>query len=312
VNDTPPIILLMGPTAAGKTDIAVALAEFYPIEIISVDSALVYREMDIGTAKPSPDILQKVPHHLIDIRDPADAYSAAQFCEDVLQLIPEIFARGHLPLLVGGTMMYYRALTQGLSKLPGANPEIRAELDAAAQQLGWGAMHQQLAEIDPITAARLHPNDTQRIQRALEIYKVTGKTLSENLAHGNAVFPYHYHAFALAPHERVILHQRIALRFQYMLQHGFLEEVQHLMQRGDLNIDMPSMRAVGYRQVWEGLISGENLQQMAEKGIAATRQLAKRQLTWLRHWPELSWFDSTSSSCISDVRAALAQKWPTC
>ena len=306
-----PVILLMGPTAAGKTDIAVAMAQFFPIEIISVDSALVYRGMDIGTAKPNPEILQQVKHHLIDILDPAEAYSAAQFCLDVHRLIPEIIARGHLPLLVGGTMMYYRALTQGLTHLPSANAEIRAQLDAQAQHLGWQALHTQLAEIDPITAARLHPNDAQRIQRALEIYLITGKSLSEHLAQGNANFPYDYQAIALAPPERAVLHQRIAQRFHYMLQNGFIEEVQQLMQRGDLNINMPSMRAVGYRQVWEGLISAENLTEIAEKGIAATRQLAKRQLTWLRHWPNLTWFDSTSSSCVDNVRDALAEKWST-
>ncbi|MFI4954631.1 MAG: tRNA (adenosine(37)-N6)-dimethylallyltransferase MiaA [Gammaproteobacteria bacterium] len=308
---TLPIIFLMGPTATGKTDVAVALAEFFPIEIISVDSALVYKGMDIGTAKPSLEIRHQVPHHLIDIRDPSDAYSAAHFCKDVHQLIPEIFARGHLPLLVGGTMMYYRALTQGLSELPCARPDIRAELDAQAQQLGWQALHQRLGEIDPTTAARLHPNDAQRIQRALEIYLITGKSLSENFAQGNSLFPYSYQAYALAPPERAVLHERIAQRFYYMLQHGFIEEVQGLMQRTDLDINMPAMRAVGYRQVWTGLIAGEKTAEIAEKGIAATRQLAKRQLTWLRSWPDLIWFDSTTSACLSAVHNAIAAKWPT-
>lgn len=306
----PPVILLMGPTATGKTDIAVALAEYFPIEIISVDSALVYKGMDIGTAKPNIQIRQQVRHHLIDIRDPAEAYSAAQFCQDVHQLIPEIFARGHLPLLVGGTMMYYRALIQGLAELPCARPEIRAELDVQAAQLGWPALHQRLAEIDPPTAMRLHPHDAQRIQRALEIYLITGKPLSENLAQGNSLFPYAYQSYALAPPDRAILHARIAARFQAMLTQGFIEEVRSLMQRSDLTVDMPAMRAVGYRQVWNGLINGEKTAEIAEKGIAATRQLAKRQLTWLRTWPELRWFDSTSSTCIQAIRHALAEKWP--
>jgi tRNA dimethylallyltransferase len=304
-----PIILLMGPTAVGKTDLAVALSEFFPIEIISVDSALVYQGMDIGTAKPNKELRKQVPHHLIDICDPADSYSAAQFCDDVLRLIPEIIARGRLPLLVGGTMMYYQALIRGLSPLPSANANIRAQLDEDAKLHGWSELHARLEKIDPITAARLHPNDAQRIQRALEIYLITEKTLSEWLAQGNAVFPYEYHALAIAPPERDVLHQRIANRFRTMMKMGLIEEVQQLMQRKDLNLNKPALRAVGYRQVWMGLEENWSLDEINERGIIATRQLAKRQLTWLRSWPDLRWFDSTADNCLGNLQRALAQLW---
>lgn len=303
----PTIILLMGPTAVGKTDVAIALAQYFPLEIISVDSALVYRGMDIGTAKPSKALRAEVPHHLIDICDPAENYSAAQFCNDVYRLIPEILARGHMPLLVGGTMMYYHALIRGLSPLPGADPLIRAQLTEDAQHHGWPALHARLAAIDPITAARLHPNDAQRIQRALEIYFITQKPLSAWLAEGNAIFPYAYRALALAPPDREVLHQRIAARFSAMLNQGLLEEVEQLRQRPDLNINKPALRAVGYRQVWQGLDAGWPLAEIRERGIIATRQLAKRQLTWLRSWPSLTWFDSMSANCLQEIRDTIHQ-----
>jgi len=305
MSSQPTIPLLMGPTASGKSALAEALAENFPIEIISVDSALVYRGMDIGTAKPSKATLARIPHHLIDIRDPAESYSAAEFCADVNRLIPEILQRGHYPLLVGGTMMYFKALTQGLSALPKAHPVIRAQLIADAETFGWPAMHQRLAQIDPITAARLHPNDTQRIQRALEIYEITGKPMSEFLQAGNAAVHYPYKAFAIAPTDRKILHERIAQRFTWMLEHGFIEEVKQLMQRSDLNIHKPALRAVGYRQVWEGLENHLPLEEIKQRGIATTRQLAKRQLTWLRQWPDLQWFDSTSTTCLQELKMEL-------
>jgi tRNA dimethylallyltransferase len=307
----PIIPLLMGPTASGKSDLAVALAEFFPIEIISVDSALVYRGMDIGTAKPSRAMREQVPHHLIDIRDPAEVYSAAEFCADVQALIPAIIQRGNYPLLVGGTMMYFKALTQGLSSLPKADPEIRAQLSYEAETLGWEALHQRLAEIDSVTAARLHPNDAQRIQRALEIYLITGVPMSVKLQEKNPVFPYAYKSLAIAPADRKILHERIALRFDHMLQHGFIEEVKTLMQRGDLNLDKPALRAVGYRQVWEGLQNHSSLEEIKLRGIAATRQLAKRQLTWLRQWPLIQRYDSTSPDCFTQIKHSIAEIWPS-
>ncbi len=304
-----PIVFLMGPTASGKTDAALSIAQDFPIEIISVDSALVYRGMDIGTAKPSLEIRSHVPHHLIDIRDPADSYSVAEFCKDTKKLIPEILARGNYPLLVGGTMMYFKSLVGGLSKMPSASPDIRAELDKQAKQKGWEAMHQQLAEVDPETAARLHPNDTQRIQRALEIFLSTGKTSTELRKENKTVFPFEYQSLAVSPAERSVLHQRIAQRFDYMLHHGLIEEVKGLMDRGDLHMNMPSMRAVGYRQVWEGLVENRSVDEIRERGIAATRQLAKRQLTWLRHWPDLQLFDSTSPDVIIKLKQTIAQYW---
>jgi tRNA dimethylallyltransferase len=307
-NNTLPVILLMGPTASGKTDMAVNLASYFPIEIISVDSALVYREMNIGTAKPSETLRAQVPHHLIDIRDPAESYSAAQFCEDAYRLIPEIQQRGHIPLLVGGTMMYYRALINGLSELPAADPLVRTQLNAEAERVGWTDLHARLMQIDPVTAERVHPHDTQRIQRALEIYMTTGKTLSQSFSEGNKIFPYDFHAYALAPFDRSLLHERIRQRFIQMLHQGFIEEVRYLMARGDLHLNMPSMRAVGYRQVWEGLCENSSLEDIAEKGIAATRQLAKRQLTWLRSWPDITWFDSASESAFTGLRIAIGDK----
>jgi len=295
-------ICLAGPTASGKTACALAIAREHPCEIISVDSALVYRGMDIGTAKPSAAELAAVPHHLIDIRDPLQAYSAAEFVRDATQLIHGITARGKLPLLVGGTMLYFKALFDGLDDMPAANPAIRAELEAQAAAQGWPALHAELARIDPVTAARLAPMDSQRIQRALEVYRISGLPLSHFHASQGATKSGAAHAdstrasglISLEPLERSWLHARIAQRFDTMLEQGFIDEVRRLRARGDLNPDLPSMRCVGYRQVWEALDAFEAsgaqgtlpLAELRERGIIATRQLAKRQVTWLRSMPQ--------------------------
>jgi tRNA dimethylallyltransferase len=278
--DGPPLVALVGPTASGKSALALALAERWPLEIVSVDSALVYRDMDIGTAKPSAAERARVPHHLIDILDPAQAYSAAQFATDVARLLPQIRARGRIPLLVGGTMLYIRALQQGLDPLPPADAAVRAELDARARSLGWPAMHAELARVDPATAARLAPNDAQRVQRALEVWHLTGRPLSS--LHGQQPGALqHLRLFGLVPRSRAWLHERIARRFDAMVAAGFFDEVKRLRARGDLSLQLPSMRCVGYRQAWEALDCGD-AQSWQERAIAATRQLAKRQLTWLR------------------------------
>jgi tRNA dimethylallyltransferase len=285
-----PIVCLLGPTASGKTAAALALAARRPLEIISVDSALVYREMDIGTAKPTMEERERAPHHLIDIVDPADAYSAAQFRTDTLRLVREITARGRVPLLVGGTMLYYKALTQGLNDLPGADAEVRATLDAQALRDGWPALHARLAEVDPITAGRLAPNDSQRIQRALEVFMSTGQPMSELLAAPARVddlaLPWRFVPVALEPSDRSVLHARIADRFDAMLAAGFIDEVERLRARGDLHPRLPSMRCVGYRQAWEYLDGVGDFAAMRDKGVFATRQLCKRQLTWLRGMTE--------------------------
>ncbi len=291
-------IALVGPTASGKTAAALAVAQQWPIEIISLDSALVYRGMDIGTAKPTAQELAQTPHHLIDIRDPLHAYSAAEFAREATVLMADIRARGKLPLLVGGTMLYLKALRDGIDDLPTAQPELRAEIEQQAHALGWPAMHAELAKVDAITAARLPPNDAQRISRALEVWRVSGKALSQWFAEGEdtrAAQPaLHMPLLSLEPVNRAWLHGRIAQRFDTMLAGGFLAEVQALRARGDLHIDLPSMRCVGYRQAWELLDRAEAtgspvesiLPQLHELGVAATRQLAKRQLTWLRGMDE--------------------------
>ena len=297
-----PCIAIAGPTASGKTNAALALAGVLAqrgqaCEIISVDSALVYRHMDIGTAKPTPQELAAVPHHLIDIIDPLQSYSAAEFVQDTQRLVGEIRARGAIPLLVGGTMLYFKALFDGIDAMPAADPEVRAKLDAQAAEIGWPAMHAQLAKVDPETAARLAPADSQRIQRALEVWHVSGQPLSSfhqkkhRAADANSAF--HCTLFSLEPENRAWLHERIAQRFDAMLQAGFIDEVKALRARGDLHLDLSSMRCVGYRQVWEELdwqaqkgAPSINLQLVREKGIAATRQLAKRQITWLRSMPQ--------------------------
>jgi tRNA dimethylallyltransferase len=287
----PMAVAIMGPTASGKTASALAIAREYPVEIISVDSALVYREMDIGTAKPSAEELASVPHHLIDIIDPLESYSVMQFREDAIRLVAEIQARGRLPLLVGGTMMYFKGLVDGLDDLPTADAEVRARIDEEAARIGWPGMHAKLAALDPVTAARLAPNDAQRINRALEIIELSGKPMSELLAKREKTeLPFELVSFALEPSDRAVLHERIALRFDQMLGNsddtGIVAEVARLRARGDLSLNLPSMRCVGYRQSWEYLDGVYDRKQLREIGIVATRQLAKRQLTWLRSMPE--------------------------
>ena len=279
----PPAIFLMGPTASGKTQVAVELAQRLPLEIISVDSALVYRHMDIGTAKPDAATLMRAPHHLINIIDPTDAYSAAAFCRDALQLMKEITQRGHIPLLVGGTMLYFRALRQGLSELPQADSLVRRELNERGAQLGWPAMHAELALLDPASAARLNPNDSQRIQRALEIQRLTGQPMSSLIGHmRHTPLPYSLTSLALIPSDRGQLHARIATRFSAMIELGLVNELHTLQNKFPLHRDLPAMRCVGYRQAWQFLSGEINHDQLLDQGIAATRQLAKRQLTWLR------------------------------
>ncbi|MFZ6751518.1 tRNA (adenosine(37)-N6)-dimethylallyltransferase MiaA [Undibacterium sp. Ren11W] len=301
INNTK-ILAIMGPTASGKTAAALAIAKHTPSEIISVDSALVYREMNIGTAKPSATELASVPHHLIDIISPAESYSVAHFLHDTKRLVTEIQQRGNLPILVGGTMMYFNALIKGLDDLPVANPAIRAELDAEALRTGVPALHARLEKIDPITAARLKPNDSQRIQRALEIYAITGQSMSALLAlQTKAATPFQMLALSLEPSDRSVLHQRISDRFDLMLEQGLLDEVRQLRLRGDLHPDLPSMRCVGYRQAWDHLDGLYDRQQMRELGIIATRQLVKRQLTWLRSMPERIIIDCLAANPSVDI-----------
>ncbi len=301
---SPTVICLMGPTAAGKTDLALHLAEHLPCELISVDSALVYRGMDIGTAKPDAATLARYPHHLVDILDPVEAYSAARFRVDAQALITDILDRGRIPLLVGGTMLYFKALAGGLAQMPSADPQVRQRIEAMAAAAGWEAVHGELAKVDPQAAQRIHPNDPQRIQRAYEVFLLTGVPLSEwhrrqalenaeSSATGRPNMSYTTRYVAVAPRERHILHERIALRFQQMMEQGFLAEVEALHARGDLDVSMPSIRAVGYRQAWDYLEGRLSLEEMVERGVIATRQLAKRQFTWLRGWhEEIEWFDS--------------------
>jgi len=299
----PPAIFLMGPTAAGKTDLAIELTKVLPCELISVDSALVYRGMDIGTAKPSKELLAEFPHRLIDIIDPVQSYSAAEFRADALAAMADITARGNIPLLVGGTMLYFKALQEGLADMPPADAGIRAQLEAEAAALGWQDLHDQLAEVDPVSAARIHPNDPQRLIRALEVYRVSGLSMTAHreqqtaqstdaAASGRHQLPYTVANLAIAPADRHVLHDRIAQRFVHMLEQGFVDEVLALRARGDLHAGLSSMRAVGYRQVWDHLDGKLTWDQMQERGVIATRQLAKRQFTWLRSWADLQWLDS--------------------
>ena len=286
-------IFLLGPTASGKTAVALELARHFPVEIVSVDSAQVYRGMDVGTAKPDAAARARVAHHLIDIIEPTAAYSAGRFRDDASRLVGEIHARGHVPILAGGTMLYFRSLTQGLADLPPADPAVRARIEDEAARHGWPAMHAQLAAIDPATAARLEPNDAQRIQRALEVWRVTGEPLSALHARAAPSDPMPFEALqvALEPSDRGVLHDRIAERFKAMLAAGLLAEVEGLRRGYALAADLPSMRAVGYRQAWETLEGLEPESTLADRGIAATRQLAKRQLTWLRAMDEVERFD---------------------
>ena len=309
-----PVLAIAGPTASGKTALALAYAQQcrargQAVEIISVDSALVYRGMDIGTAKPSAAERAAVQHHLIDILDPAQSYSAALFVQDALRLVAEIRARGAVPLLVGGTMLYYKALLEGLADMPSADEGVRREIEAQAAVLGWAAVHAELERVDPQSAARIHPNDPQRLTRALEVWRVSGLSMSEHRLRqqqnagletpGGGQFPYTVAQLAIAPLERQVLHERIARRFQLMLEQGFIEEVETLRRRGDLHAALPSIRAVGYRQAWDYLDGRLTHDEMVERGIIATRQLAKRQFTWLRGWSDVHWLDSLAGDNLS-------------
>lgn len=296
-----PPILIMGPTASGKTGLSLALAERFPCEIISVDSAQVYRRMDIGTAKPDAATLARVPHHLVDILDPLEAYSAARFARDALRLIDEIRGRGCVPLLVGGTMLYFRALTRGLSDLPSADPQLRQTLEADAGRIGWPAMHARLAQMDPQTAARLHPNDQQRIQRALEVVMLSGMPMAEHFATRSAVLVPPYLSLLMQLPSRAELHQRIEQRFQQMMEAGFLDEVRRLRDRGDLHLELPALRSVGYRQLWLHLDGQYDEATAVARGVAATRQFAKRQLTWLRNETDATVLDSAAPDLIEQV-----------
>lgn len=288
----PDAIFLMGPTASGKTALAIELRKHLPVEIISVDSALIYRGMDIGTAKPTAEELSQAPHRLIDILDPSLPYSAADFRRDALKVMGEITAQGKIPLLVGGTMLYFKALLEGLSPLPSADANVRAQIEQIAQEHGWNEIHRRLAEVDPVAAARIHPNDPQRLSRALEVYLISGQTLTEMTQTAGEELPYNVFQFAIAPQDRKILHERIEQRFHLMIDAGFEEEVRALYLRGDLHVDLPSIRCVGYRQMWSYLDGEISHDEMVYRGICATRQLAKRQITWLRSWENVHWLDS--------------------
>ncbi|MBQ2647173.1 MAG: tRNA (adenosine(37)-N6)-dimethylallyltransferase MiaA [Achromobacter sp.] len=309
VSAPPLVICLAGPTAAGKSASTLALAERWPLEIVNVDSATIYRGMDIGTAKPSPAEQAQVPQHLLDIRDPAQSYSAAEFRADALRLIDAIRARGRIPLLAGGTMMYYKALRDGLDDLPQADPALRAELEARAARDGWPALHAELARLDPVTAARLAPNDSQRIQRALEICRLSGQPMSALLGRQRAAAAgddHRYLTISLEPSARAALHARIEQRFDAMLASGLLEEVRGLHARADLHPGLPSVRCVGYRQMWAHLDGEISLEEAREQGIAATRQLAKRQITWLRAQPERVIVDCLAADAVARTIDAVA------
>ena len=292
----PTAYVLLGPTASGKSRLAMELAAKHALEIVSVDSAQVYRGMDIGTAKPTPAERQAVPHHLIDLMEPTENYSAGRFRDDAIRTVGEIHARGKIPLLVGGSMLYYRGLSQGLDDLPAADPAIRAKIDREAAAKGWPALHAELAKADPATAARLKPGDAQRVQRALEVYRSTGKPISAFQVRSGNELPFELQSFALVPDDRAELHRRIAERFDAMLEAGLVEELRALRKRFDLNAQLPSMRAVGYRQAWRFLAGEISENELRETGIAATRQLAKRQLTWLRGLPGLQQSDQLAGA----------------
>ena len=305
----PPVICLMGPTASGKTELAVSLVEQFPLDVVSVDSALVYRGMNIGTAKPGLDVLARAPHRLIDIRDPEDAYSAGTFVRDARVQIGEIHAAGRIPLLVGGTMLYFRALIQGIADLPKADNVVREEIEAQAQRVGWSAMHEKLAIVDPQAAARINPHDRQRIQRALEVFRISGRPLSAwQAAQSQSLPEFEFIKVALVPGSRAELHRRINQRFLDMLQLDFVSEVAALRQRPGLSAGSTSMRSVGYRQIWAHLDGRDDLEEATAKGQAATRQLAKRQLTWLRSESGLIVADPLEAGVKSVISAILAEK----
>lgn len=302
----PPAICLLGPTASGKTAVVFELADRLPVEIVSVDSAQVFRDMDIGTAKPDRPTLERFPHHLVDLVTPEESYSAARFRADALRVMGEIAARGKIPLLAGGTMLYFKALREGLSDLPQADPELRLRIDAEAQRRGWPALHAELAALDPEAAARLQPTDAQRIQRAIEVVRLTGAPLAESLARKpDVALPFRLVQLALLPSDRAVLHERIARRFDAMLAAGLIEEVKALRTKYRLHAGLPSMRCVGYRQAWDYLEGGRDRAVLREKGFAATRQLAKRQLTWLRSWPEAETFDCLADDLVDQVSRAV-------
>lgn len=301
-----PVIFLMGPTAAGKTDLAIQLCQTLNTEVISVDSALVYRDMDIGTAKPSADELAQAPHHLIDMLDPSEVYSTANFCTDALNKIEALHAQGKIPLLVGGTMMYFKSLLEGISPLPEADVEIRKHLEIEANEKGWPALHEELTSVDPVAASRISENDSQRINRALEVYRITGKPMSELQNVKTGALPYKVLQFAIAPEDRSVLHQRIEQRFKIMLDQGFEKEVKALYNREDLNVKLPSIRCVGYRQMWDYLEGDIDYDEMVFRGIVATRQLAKRQLTWLRGWENVTWLESGAEENLHRVISSLS------
>jgi len=303
INSALPVIAIMGPTASGKTGLALDIAAQVDSEVISVDSALVYKGMDIGTAKPTQEEQAGVVHHLIDIIDPADSYSVSQFVNDTNGLIGDILARGKVPILAGGTMMYFNALINGISPLPKSDEKIRDEITQQAQRLGWSKLHDELRGVDPISGERIHPNDPQRITRALEVYRSTGKTLTHWQQQEGEKCPYNIAQFAIAPADRAVLHERIATRFDLMLEQGFENEVVKLYERSDLHEDLPSIRSVGYRQMWQYLDGQLSYAEMRERGIIATRQLAKRQLTWLRGWEQVTWLDTFANDNLTKITA---------
>jgi len=303
INSALPVIAIMGPTASGKTGLALDIAAKVESEVISVDSALVYKGMDIGTAKPTQEEQAGVVHHLIDIIDPAQSYSVSQFVNDTNALIGDILARGKVPILAGGTMMYFNALINGISPLPKSDEKIRDEITQQAQRLGWSKLHDELRGVDPISGERIHPNDPQRITRALEVYRSTGKTLTHWQQQEGEKCPYNIAQFAIAPADRAVLHERIATRFDLMLEQGFEKEVVKLYERSDLHEDLPSIRSVGYRQMWQYLDGQLSYAEMRERGIIATRQLAKRQLTWLRGWEQVTWLDTFANDNLTKITA---------
>jgi len=315
-TERPPAIFIMGPTASGKTDLAIALQEHLPVELINVDSAQIYRQLDIGSAKPDKATLAVAPHRLINILDPLESYSAADFITDATREMGEISSRGKIPLLVGGTMLYFKALLEGLSDMPPADADIRAEILKHAQDFGWASVHEQLRAVDPESAASLHPNHSQRIQRALEVYRISGVPMSLLRSEpnvGSVAQSYNIKQIALLPNNRKLIHRRIDIRFRKMMEAGFEAEVRALFQRGDLHADLPAIRSVGYRQIWQYLQGQCSLDEAVEKGIIATRQLAKRQITWLRNWPsscEIQVDNETELLSINNICQLALKKLP--